>query len=159
MAQQAPEPITTFHLNVGLGVKLPKAVMILPEPMQTDHPIQHAVVIDRSALDTAQAGWLTVVLSCSSTALNHSKETLIAATVQRLRDCFPTLKLPNVCEGVVIHAKQATFACEADMTRPTAQRHDARIVLAGDFVAGIYPATLEGAVRSGISAANLLNTV
>jgi protoporphyrinogen oxidase len=159
MAQQAPEPITTVHINVGFGCILPKVVMILPEPMQTDNPIQHAVVIDRSALNVAQAGWLTVVLSCSSEALKNSKESLIAATLQRLRDCFPTLKLPTVCEGVVIHAKQATFACEAGTQRPAAQRRDARIVLAGDYVAGIYPATLEGAVRSGITAAKLLNTI
>jgi hydroxysqualene dehydroxylase len=159
LSQQTPEPITTVYLNVGSGIKLPKAVMILPEPAQADNPIQHAVVIDRSALDALQAGWLTVVLSCSSAALNHSKEDLIAAALQRLRDCFPTLKLPLTCEGVVIHAKQATFACETGIARPAAQRNNARIVLAGDYVAGIYPATLEGAVRSGIAAAKLLNTV
>jgi protoporphyrinogen oxidase len=158
MAQQAPEPISTVHLNVGLGYTLPKVVMILPEPMQTDNPIQHAVVIDRSTLDAAQAGWLTVVLSCSSIALNHSKEDLIAAALQRLRDCFPTLELPLACEGVVIHAKQATFACESNMARPAAQRRDARIVLAGDYVAGVYPATLEGAVRSAKVAVELLET-
>ncbi len=158
LSQQAPEPITTIHLNVGVECKLPKAVMILPEPTQTDNSIQHAVVIDRSALDAAQTGWLTVVLSCSSAALNHSRSALIAAALQRLCDCFPTLKWPSVCEGMVIHAKQATFACDAGMERPAAQRHDARIVLAGDYVAGIYPATLEGAVCSGKAAA-LLNTV
>jgi hydroxysqualene dehydroxylase len=159
LSKQAPEPITTIHLNVGLSIKLPKAVMVLPEPAQADNPIKHAVVIDRSALDTAQAGWLTLVLSCSSMALNHSKEALIAAALQRLRDCFPTLKLPLTCEGVVIHAKQATFACEAGMVRPAVQRSNARIVLAGDYVTGIYPATLEGAVRSGVAAANLLNAI
>jgi predicted NAD/FAD-dependent oxidoreductase len=159
MAQQTPEPITTVHLNLCLAIKLPKAVMILPEPTQAINPIQHAVVIDRSALDVAQEGWLTVVLSCSSAALEHSKEALIAAALQRLHDCFPALKLPLTCEGVVIHAKQATFACEAGTERPAAQCNDSRIVLAGDYVAGIYPATLEGAARSGIAAANLLNTV
>jgi hydroxysqualene dehydroxylase len=158
LSKQAPEPITTVHLNVGSGIKLPNAVMILPEPAQADNPIQHAVVIDRSTLDAAQAGWLTVVLSCSSIALNHSKEDLIAAALQRLRDCFPTLKLPTACEGVVIHAKQATFACKSNMARPGAQRRDARIVVAGDYVAGVYPATLEGAVRSAKVAAELLET-
>jgi hydroxysqualene dehydroxylase len=157
--QQTPEPITTIHLNVGLGCKLPKAVMILSEPSDAENPIQHAVVIDRSVLHTEQTGWLTVVLSCSGAALSHSKEALIAAALQRLRDCFPALALPSTCDGVVIHAKQATFACEAGMERPAAQRHDARIVLAGDYVAGIYPATLEGAVRSGKAAAELLNAV
>ncbi len=157
LATQAPEPITTIHLNVGAGLHLPKPVCVLPEPVESSHPIQHAVAIDRSTLQDSQIGWLTVVLSCSGLALTHSHDELIQAALNRLKECFPALALPSSCEGLVIHAKQATFACTAGLLRPSMATTDTRIVLAGDYVAGDYPATLEGAVRSGLKAAALLN--
>jgi predicted NAD/FAD-dependent oxidoreductase len=51
--------------------------------------------------------------------------------------------------------KRATFACTPDLQRPPAQVL-AGMVACGDYVAGPYPATLEGAVRSGVSAAQSL---
>jgi hydroxysqualene dehydroxylase len=154
MAAQAPEPITTIHLNLGEAIRLPKVVCVLPEPADSRNPIQHAVAIDRSSLETDQKGWLTVVLSCSGVALSQSHETLIQAALTRLKACFPALVWPSSCEGVVIHAKQATFACRVDVLRPAMSTADPRIFLAGDYVAGDYPATLEGAVRSGFRAAS-----
>jgi hypothetical protein len=47
--------------------------------------------------------------------------------------------------------KRATFACTPALVRPVSRPH-ARISAAGDHVQGPYPATLEGAVRSGLDA-------
>ncbi len=157
LAEQSPEPISTIHLNIGQALRLPKAVCVLPEPKDNDHPICHAVAIDRAYLSPNQQGWITLVLSCSGAALAYSHETLIQAALNRLKACFPGTAWPGQCSGVVIHAKQATFACTASLQRPTAHTQDARIVLAGDYVAGQYPATLEGAVRSGLKAAALIS--
>jgi hydroxysqualene dehydroxylase len=44
--------------------------------------------------------------------------------------------------------KRATFRCTPGLQRP-AQAIAPRLWAAGDYVAGPYPATLEGAVRSG----------
>lgn len=49
--------------------------------------------------------------------------------------------------------KQATFACTPDLVRPCAAiptRQPHTLWACGDYVAGPYPATLEGAVRSGL---------
>jgi len=52
--------------------------------------------------------------------------------------------------------RRATFACTPGLQRPP--QHMARQLLAaGDFVEGPYPATLEGAVRSGAQAAQALD--
>ena len=51
--------------------------------------------------------------------------------------------------------KRATFACTPGLKRPPA-RIAAGLWAAGDHVAGPYPATLEGAVRSGRYAAQSL---
>jgi len=47
--------------------------------------------------------------------------------------------------------KHATFACTPGLLRP-AQVVAPGLLAAGDYVDGPYPATLEGAVRSGWAA-------
>jgi monoamine oxidase len=55
----------------------------------------------------------------------------------------------------VLIEKRATFRCTPGLTRPS--MHVAPgLTAAGDHVAGPYPATLEGAVRSGLQAARHL---
>ena len=51
--------------------------------------------------------------------------------------------------------KRATFACSPDLQRPPMRIGDG-IFACGDYIEGPYPATLEGAVRSGIAAARAL---
>jgi squalene-associated FAD-dependent desaturase len=54
----------------------------------------------------------------------------------------------------VIREKRATFSCRPNQARPNWRTADRRIVLAGDHTWADYPATLEGAVRSGQRAAS-----
>nr|MBP7665902.1 FAD-dependent oxidoreductase [Burkholderiaceae bacterium] len=49
--------------------------------------------------------------------------------------------------------RRATFACTPALVRPPMQIAPG-LLAAGDHVQGPYPATLEGAVRSGIAAAD-----
>ncbi len=51
--------------------------------------------------------------------------------------------------------KRATFACTPNLQRPEPQIAPG-LLACGDYIAGPYPATLEGAVRSGLQAAKLL---
>jgi hypothetical protein len=185
LAQQACEPITTIHIKLNLVINcvnfnlsppyLSAAVLILPEPevlKDTACPIQNAVVIDRSYLDAAQQGWFTLVLSSSHAALACSQADLMRAAVLRLQTLCPKLRGANFVEGVVIHAKQATFSCTATLERPTLHTAHRRLLLAGDYVltdtdidsktktktkTKVYPATLEGAVRSGLAVAKLIS--
>jgi squalene-associated FAD-dependent desaturase len=53
--------------------------------------------------------------------------------------------------------KRATFACTPGLQRP-AMEIGPGLLACGDYVAGPYPATLEGAVRSGLEAAARLPT-
>jgi predicted NAD/FAD-dependent oxidoreductase len=50
--------------------------------------------------------------------------------------------------------KRATFACTPGLQRP-APAIAPGLLACGDYVAGPYPATLEGAVRSGAAAVAL----
>ncbi|MDP3537886.1 MAG: hydroxysqualene dehydroxylase HpnE [Azonexus sp.] len=53
----------------------------------------------------------------------------------------------------VIREKRATFSCMPGIKRPNFRTENPRLVLAGDYTWTDYPATLEGAVRSGGRAA------
>jgi uncharacterized protein with NAD-binding domain and iron-sulfur cluster len=57
----------------------------------------------------------------------------------------------------VISEKRATFSCTPGLLRPSTETGLKGLVIAGDYVAGDYPATLESAVRSGIMAAQCMN--
>ncbi|RIX45564.1 MAG: FAD-dependent oxidoreductase [Rhodocyclales bacterium GT-UBC] len=58
----------------------------------------------------------------------------------------------------VIREKRATFSCRPGIARPGETTTHPRIRLAGDYTFAEYPATLEGAVRSGLRAARSLGT-
>jgi uncharacterized protein with NAD-binding domain and iron-sulfur cluster len=57
----------------------------------------------------------------------------------------------------VIREQRATFSCRPNLPRPPATLGP-RLFLAGDHSWAEYPATLEGAVRSGRRAAGLALT-
>jgi squalene-associated FAD-dependent desaturase len=59
----------------------------------------------------------------------------------------------------VIREKRATFAAHPDLPRPDCRTANSRLFLAGDHTWADYPATLEGAVRSGRRAAQLALTL
>ena len=65
------------------------------------------------------------------------------------------LSLPDLRPIQTIIEKRATFACTPGLTRPSNQIAPGLLVC-GDYVAGPYPATLEGAVRSAQQAVALI---
>ncbi len=81
--------------------------------------------------------------------LEHAQAAVLAQAQSLFRACgahgSPRV-VRSVCE------RKATFACTAGLRRPPARVAPA-LWAAADYVAGPYPATLEGAVRHGIAAA------
>ena len=64
--------------------------------------------------------------------------------------------LPRPAWHRVIRERRATFSCRPNLPRPSTRTLIRGLWLAGDYVCADYPATLEGAVRSGISAAQAI---
>ena len=125
----------------------------LPHPMLAlrsgaDAPAQF--VFDRGQLGGA-AGLLAFVVSAS----HGSREEVQAAVLaQAARELAP-LNIGALEPVQTIIEKHATFACTPNLQRP-AQKIAAGLLAVGDYVEGVYPATLEGAVRSGLQVGNLL---
>lgn len=104
-------------------------------------------VFDRGQLG-GPAGLLAFVVSAST----GDSATL---TAQVLAQAARQLGLADLQPVQTIVEKRATFACTPGLQRP-AQQVANGLLACGDYVAGPYPATLEGAVRSGLEAARSL---
>ncbi len=122
----------------------------LPLPMlalrsSTAYPAQF--VFDRGALG-GPAGLLAFVVS----AADGDRPTLQANVLAQAQ-----AQLGMTLQAVqTVVEKRATFACTPNLTRPT-QQIAPGLLACGDYVAGPYPATLEGAVMSGIAAVRALS--
>jgi squalene-associated FAD-dependent desaturase len=148
------EPITTCYLQYAPTLRLARAFFALLDNPAPGHWGQF--VFDRGQLDAAQGGLLAVVVSTSLPALELGHNALATALAQQLASA---LRMPQLAEPVwrqVISEKRATFACTPALARPANATASTNLVLAGDYTASDYPATLESAVRSGVEAARLL---
>jgi len=106
-------------------------------------------VFDRGQLrpqDADAQGVLAFVVSAAS----GDREALQAAVLLQASEQLGLRRLRPI---QTVIERRATFACTPGLLRPPAAIAPA-LWAAGDYVEGPYPATLEGAVRSGIAAAN-----
>lgn len=151
----AYEPITTCFLQYPPQLRLAHPLLALVDDGGKGHWGQF--VFDRGHLDAEQAGLLAVVVSASSEAIAGGHEALSAAVAAQLAEVFQRQELVAPLWSKVISEKRATFACTPGLQRPSNDTGVAGLVLAGDYTAGDYPATLESAVRSGQQAAVLVS--
>lgn len=108
-----------------------------------------------------ETGLFSLVVSGAAPWVEQGAPATQAALCQQMRDAFAGQAdaWPTATSAVQMVAmrteKRATFACTPDVRRPSGQIAPG-LVAAGDHVLGPYPATLEGAVRSGRQAIHLL---
>jgi uncharacterized protein with NAD-binding domain and iron-sulfur cluster len=107
-------------------------------------------VFDRGRLGGPK-GLLATVISASGAHEALSKETLVSQIEVEL--AWALGSLPELRWSQVITEKRATFSCRPALPRPRSATAVPGLWLAGDYVAGDYPGTLESAVRSGVAAA------
>ena len=148
------EAITTCYLQYPAGLILDQPFYALIDAPQAGHWGQF--VFDRGQLNAAQAGLLAVVVSAASDASALDHDELAAAISLHLGEALVRPELKHALWSKVITEKRATFACSPDLQRPSNQTAQQGLCLAGDYTGGDYPATIEGAVRSGLQAAQLL---
>ncbi|MBC3874561.1 hydroxysqualene dehydroxylase HpnE [Undibacterium flavidum] len=149
------EPITTCYLQYADSLQLDRPFYALADNPAQSHWAQF--IFDRGQLNSQQAGLMAVVVSASTAAIADSHAQLTQAICQQLSQ---QLQMPHLAHPLwtqVITEKRATFSCKPDLQRPQNHTAIANLVIAGDYTACDYPATLEAAVRSGLLAAAALN--
>jgi squalene-associated FAD-dependent desaturase len=133
-AQYAFEPIATVYLQFPPGTALAFPLLNMGGRLGQ-------WVVDRGA------GLLACVLSGHGAWEKLDDAALAGALAD---DLMPG---KEVAWHKVIREKRATFSCRPGLTRPDEKTAHPAVFLAGDYTYADYPATLEGAVRSGLRAA------
>ena len=137
------QPIYTVYLQYPAHVVLPHAMLGF------DHCFTQWL-FDKGRI-AGQHGLIAAVISAEGLHQALSHDQLAQKIALELCDQLGIIEEPLWHQ--VIAEKRATFSCEVNLSRPANTTPNNNILLAGDFTAGDYPSTLEGAVMSGINAA------
>ncbi len=128
----------------------------------TDMP--HATLLDRTIqwMFNKQGGhYLQLVVSASRSLVSASKQEVVDLALRELAEFFPVVREARLEKAQVIKEVRATFSARPGLetVRPQATTSLANFFLAGDWTRSGWPATMEGAVRSGYLAAEAVCTV
>lgn len=135
-------PITGIHLWFD------RSITTLP----------HATLLDRHIqwmFNKSEGRYLQLVVSASRALTEMPRRQVIELAVRELADFFPAVREARLEKAQVIKEVRATFSARPGLEalRPRAQSVLKNLFLAGDWTRSGWPATMEGAVRSGYLAA------
>ncbi|HEX3819276.1 MAG TPA: hydroxysqualene dehydroxylase HpnE, partial [Candidatus Sulfotelmatobacter sp.] len=107
------------------------------------------------ALAPEGGSYIELVVSSSKTLIDKSRAEIVELALKEVREFFPGAREANLVKSTVIKEVNATYSPQPgiDAHRPSAITAWPRVFLAGDWIATGWPATMEGAVRSGYLAA------
>jgi zeta-carotene desaturase len=135
-------PITGIHLWFD------RPVTDLPQLALLDRTIQWA-------FNKSEGKYLQLVVSASRSLVEMSRADIIALAVRELGEFLPAVRAATLVKAHVIKEVRATFSAKPGLEslRPPARTKVPNLFLAGDWTRSGWPATMEGAVRSGYLAA------
>jgi len=122
--------------------------------------LDHAVLLDRTIqwmfhksrlLGREGPSYIELVVSSSKALVEKPRGEIIEMAVRELGDFFPAAREAELVKATVIKEVHATYSAlpGSDAYRPAAATVWPRVFLAGDWTRTGWPATMEGAVRSG----------
>lgn len=143
-----PAPKLTHSPITGIHLWFDREVTTLP----------HATLLDRTMqwmFNKDGGRYLQLVVSASRDLTPLSRNEIIDIAIGDLRLYFPRVKDAQLLKAHVIKEQRATFSAapETEQLRPTPDCGIPNVFLAGDWTRTGWPATMEGAVRSGYIAA------
>ena len=140
------QPIATIYLQYPHDTSLPGPMLGLTGGFSQ-------WVFDRGYTH-GTPGLLAVIISAEGEYQDWPAEQLAGKVHDELQQAFA---LPAPLWHKVIIERRASFACTVGLERPEQTSGLKNFYLAGDYTAGDYPATIEGAVRSGVKCAELIS--
>jgi hydroxysqualene dehydroxylase len=141
------QPIYTIYLQYARDTTLAAPMLGLTGSLSQ-------WVFDRGIL-CGQNGLMAVIISAEGAHQLLTQDALALRVAQELQAAFPQLGKPLWHK--VIAEKRATFSCKVNLPRPAHLTPYPKLYLAGDYTYADYPATIEGAVRSGAACADLVS--
>ncbi len=142
-----------IEVNPILGVHLwfDRPVTHLPLAALLDSPLHWLFV----KADTDRGQHVHGVISAARDLVSQPSEAITAMVMCEIRRRFPTAQHATLLHSLVVKEKRATFAIRpgVDAHRPGPHGRIDNLYLAGDWCNSGWPATMEGATRSGYLAA------
>jgi zeta-carotene desaturase len=139
-------PITGVHLWFD------RPVMDIPYATLLDRTIQWAFNKD-------EGRYLQVVVSASRSLIEMGRQAVIDLAIRELAEFFPRVREAALVKAHVVKEVRATFSARTGLEeqRPPARTAIPNLFLAGDWTRTGWPATMEGAARSGYLAAEAVS--
>ncbi len=153
----ASSPITGIHLWFDREITALEHAVLLERTIQWMFHKSKILAARRGGAE--KGSYLELVVSSSKTLVDKPRGEIIDLAVRELAEFFPLVREATLTKATVIKEVHATFspAPGSDAFRPSHVSPWPRLFLAGDWTATGWPATMEGAVRSGYGAAEALS--
>jgi squalene-associated FAD-dependent desaturase len=152
-------PITGIHLWFDRQISdLDHAVLLNRTIQWMFHKSRLQPMRTREGEKSAAGSYIELVVSSSKSLIEKSRSEVVDLALAEVREFFPAARAAQLVKSTVIKEVNATYSPRPgiDAHRPPAVTAWPRVFLAGDWTATGWPATMEGAVRSGYLAAEAL---
>ncbi len=142
-------PIVCVHLLFD------RPVMVLPFFFSCEGPLQAVFSVTRLS-NRGEGEHVALVQSAARDLVGLSDEAVLSRLLPRFKRIVPRAASGKLIASYVLRFPRATFVptSEVERLRPGVRTGVEGLFVAGDFARTGWPATLEGAVRSGFSAAD-----
>ena len=145
-------PITGIHLWFD------KQITELEHAVLLDRTIQwmyHKSLLQPQTRANTSEDYIELVVSASKTLVPMQRQEILDLALRELADFFPAARQAKLLKAAVVKEVRATFCVTPglDAYRPGSATEWPGIFIAGDWTSTGWPATMEGAVRSGYQAA------
>ncbi len=155
------ERIATLAAGLSLDLSAFSHSPITGIHLWFDRPVTklpHATLLDRTIhwmYNKDSGRHIQLVVSASRSLTNMPREEVISLALKELIEFFPDVAKAKLERAHVVKEVRATFAAVPNLAskRPPQATPIPNLFLAGDWTASGWPATMEGAVRSGYLAA------
>jgi hydroxysqualene dehydroxylase len=154
LAPQWAAMARSLHYEPIITVYAHSPHVVLPQPMLTlqDSPKAPAQYVFDLGPINGHVDLLAFVVSGASAWVEQGQKATEKAVLEQGRLALSAYLKGPLSVVRTITEKRATFLCTPQLQRPTALIAPG-LIAAGDYIAGPYPATLEGAMRCGVFAA------
>jgi squalene-associated FAD-dependent desaturase len=154
-------PITGIHLWFDRQISDLDHAVLLDRTIQW--MFHKSRLLSRAVPKSIESGDLTpeipsyieLVVSASKSLIDKSRSEIVELALKEVGEFFPAAREAKLIKSAVIKEVHATYSPRPgiDTYRPPQATKWPRVFLAGDWTATGWPATMEGAVRSGYLAA------
>ena len=164
LAQPLREKLLRFETSPITGIHLwfDRQITPLPHAVLLDRTVQwmfHKSLLQNWKQREDVGTYVELVVSSSKSLVETGRQEIIDLAVRELREFFPKAHEAKLIKATVIKEIHATYSAlpGSDSYRPRTGTAWRRIFLAGDWTFTGWPATMEGAVRSGYTAAEAVS--